>query len=278
MEKNEMQRRYPGLDEKALEIALARHAAVSWIEVETKRDQSLESCYRRASGMEWRGKHFGQSTLERYWRWYQKDGFEALLPMGRGDAGKSRVLEAGFLRVLEERRRENPRQSVKELLRGLVRDGQMERLTWGSLPSIYRHLRRVGLDGKSLQLQGGSGPTKAFEVRSVNELWMTDVMVGPVLVRATGEKIYTRLIAIIDDASRLIPYAEYRQSEKEEDLWVVLMEAMERRGLPEKLYTDNGKIFTSLRTQASCARLGIRLLHAKPYAAWSKELVWYCAS
>ena len=42
------------------------------------------------------------------------------------------------------------------------------------------------------------------------------------------------------------------------------------RGVPSKLYTDNGKIFTSLRTQATCARLGIRLIHARAYAAWSK--------
>jgi hypothetical protein len=27
-----------------------------------------------------------------------------------------------------------------------------------------------------------------------------------------------------------------------------------------------------------CANLKIKLLHARPYAAWSKELVSYCAS
>jgi hypothetical protein len=102
-------------------------------------------------------------------------------------------------------------------------------------------------------------------------------MHGPTLVRKPGEKLSTRLIAVIDDASRLVPYAEYRATEQEEDLWIVLMEAMERRGLPRKLYTDNGKIFTSTRTQATCARLGVRLLHAKPYAAWSKGKVerWF---
>ena len=57
-------------------------------------------------------------------------------------------------------------------------------------------------------------------------------------MRKPGEKLSTRLIAVIDDASRLVPYAEYRATEQEEDLWIVLMEAMERRGLPRKLYTD----------------------------------------
>jgi putative transposase len=277
MEKNEMKKRYPGLDEKGLEIALARHAAVSWIEVQHKQGETLEACYRSGSEMEWRGRRFGESTLERYWCWYRRDGFEALLPKERVDVGQSRVLSADFLKRLEERRRAQPQQTVKELLRSMLREGQMERLQWGSLSSIYRYLRRVGLDGKSLQRAGSPGPTKAFTVLTANELWMTDVMFGPVLVTATGEKIATRLIAIIDDASRLIAYAEYRAWEKEEDFWVVLMEAMERRGVPQKLYTDNGKIFTSLRTQATCARLGIRLLHAKPYAAWSKGKIerWF---
>lgn len=277
MENNEIKKRYPGLDEKALEIALARHAAMSWIEVQKKQGQSLEACYRQGSPMEWRGRYFGESTLERYWIWYQKDGFEALMPHGRSDAGKSRVLTSAFLKVLEERRRENPKQTVKELLRALMREGLMERLSWGTLSSIYRHLRRVGLNGKLLHLQGPNGPTKAFAMMQANELWMTDVMYGPTLVTASGEKIKTRLVGIIDDASRLVPYAEYRAQEKEVDFWQVLLEAMERRGVPQKLYTDNGKIFTSLHTQASCARLGIKLRHAKPYAAWSKGKIerWF---
>ena len=270
MEKSELKKRYPGLDAKALEIGLARHAALSWIEIENKKGISLEACYGQASQMEWRGRRFGESTLERYWSWYKQHGFEGLMPSGRADAGKSRVLAPDFLRVLEERRRQNPHQSVKELVRGMLRDGYMERPAWGSLPSIYRHLRRIGLDGKSLQLAGGSGPTKAFVMSSANDLWMSDLMSGPTLITASGEKICTRLIGVIDDASRLVPYAQYRGSEKEEDLWAVWMEAMERRGIPTKLYTDNGKIFTSLRTQATCARLGIRLIHARVYAAWSK--------
>jgi len=274
MEKQDLKRRYPGLDEKGLEIALARHAAVVWMEGQHKSGLPKEECYRLASAMEWRGRRFGESTLEKYWKWFRSDGFEGLLPNDRSDAGKSRVLSPEFLQILEQRRRRNPRQSIKELLRELVRDGLMKRVAWGHLAAIYRHLRRVGLDSKTLAIQGPahglSGPTKAFEVMMANDLWMTDVMHGPVLVTVEGKKILTRLIAIIDDASRLIPYAEYRESEKEEDFWLVLLEAIQRRGLPARLYTDQGKIFTSVRTQATCARLGIKLIHAKPYAAWSK--------
>jgi len=47
-------------------------------------------------------------------------------------------------------------------------------------------------------------------------------------------------------------------------------QALARRGFPEKLYTDQGKIFTSYHLQIVCANLGVRLCHAKPYAAWSR--------
>ncbi|HYV30152.1 MAG TPA: hypothetical protein VEO53_03480, partial [Candidatus Binatia bacterium] len=47
-------------------------------------------------------------------------------------------------------------------------------------------------------------------------------------------------------------------------------EAVLRRGLPRKLYTDQGKPFVNAHTRIVCAQLGIRLLHCKPYHSWSK--------
>ena len=47
-------------------------------------------------------------------------------------------------------------------------------------------------------------------------------------------------------------------------------EAIRRRGLPRKLYTHQGGPFINDHTRVICANLGVRLLHAKPYHAWSK--------
>ena len=46
--------------------------------------------------------------------------------------------------------------------------------------------------------------------------------------------------------------------------------ALRSRGIPEKLYTDNGALFRSEHLRSVCANFGIRLIHAKPYHAWSK--------
>ena len=115
-----------------------------------------------------------------------------------------------------------------------------------------------------------SGPTKALECALANELWMTDMMFSPTLKLASGKLIQTRLFGLLDDCSRVVPHAQYYDREKL--CWVLdcLLQGLAQRGFPDKLYTDQGKIFTSYHLQIVCANLGVRLCHAKPYAAWSR--------
>jgi hypothetical protein len=49
-----------------------------------------------------------------------------------------------------------------------------------------------------------------------------------------------------------------------------LRQDVQARGLPDKLYTDNGACFTSQHLGIVCANLGIRLIHCQPYHSWSK--------
>ena len=51
---------------------------------------------------------------------------------------------------------------------------------------------------------------------------------------------------------------------------VVLKEAIQRRGLVERLYCDNGSNFRSRQLKLICGKLGISLLHARPYHAAGK--------
>jgi hypothetical protein len=67
-----------------------------------------------------------------------------------------------------------------------------------------------------------------------------------------------------------VPHAQYYESEKLYWFLDCFRQALARRGFPDKLYTDQGKIFTSYHLQIVCANLSVRLCHAKPYAAWSK--------
>jgi putative transposase len=118
-----------------------------------------------------------------------------------------------------------------------------------------------------------SGPQKAFEAPAPNDLWMVDFACGPHLRTHEGRAISTHLCIIIDDHSRLIPFAAYYLSADTASFLDCMKQAVLRRGLPLKLYTDQGKPFVNTHAKIVCANLGIRLLHAKPYHAWSKGKV-----
>ena len=125
--------------------------------------------------------------------------------------------------------------------------------------------RQYALRDRALNLGWQSDQIRVL----ANALWMADVMDGPTL-RVGGRVVHTFLFALLDDCSRLVPHGQYYDNEKLGPLLDCLKEAFRRRGLPEKLYTDQGKIFTCAHLQVVCANLKIKLLHARPYAAWSK--------
>jgi putative transposase len=259
--------------------ALARHAAVTWIQEALKENYTLARATALASERSWGGKTYSASTLESWYYAYQMQGFEALQRQPRKDKGARKALSPEACQALLDLRRQYPELKIKVLVRQLVEKGVLQPGTF-SLPSVYRFFAAHQMDAHSIKHNPpppGSGPTKAFECPLANDLWMTDMMFGPTLKLASGQVVHTRLFALLDDCSRLIPHAQYYDSEK---LWCFLdclRQGLARRGFPEKLYTDQGKIFTSYHLQIVCANLKVRLCHAKPFAAWSKGKIerWF---
>ena len=80
----------------------------------------------------------------------------------------------------------------------------------------------------------------------------------------------TYLIAFIDDATRLVPYAAFFFAQREFQLEQAFKWATLRYGLPDQVYVDNGKIFVSDAFKLACARLNVRHAHTAPYAPESK--------
>jgi hypothetical protein len=76
-----------------------------------------------------------------------------------------------------------------------------------------------------------------------------------------------RIHALLDDASRYVVALEARTTEKESDMLELLVGALRRHGAPDALYLDNGATYRGDALRLGCERLGITLLHAKPYDA-----------
>jgi putative transposase len=253
--------------------ALMKFKAVTHLEDQLRTGHTLADALRRASLLPWpdeNGDFYQVRTLEDWWYAYQKGGFAALQAKPRSDRGQSRALTAGQSTWLVEQITQHPTTPVKVLYAHWRQHGQ----ALPSLSSIYRQLRRQGLDRRALRAgRLETGPTKAFEAPHVNDLWMVDFSPGPTLRSPAGQAITTQLCVLVDDCSRLIPYAAYYLKADTEAFHHALQEAVLRRGLPRKLYTDNGQPFINGHTRLVCAQLGIRLLHCKPYHSWSKGKV-----
>ena len=249
--------------------ALTRFRALNFVEDQLRHGDRLAQALRAASLQPWpdeNGDYYAVRTLEDWWYAYKKKGFDALVPVVRCDQGQNRVLNQDTAAWIIEQVTQNPNMPVKVLYSHWQEQGK-------HLPSvsvIYRYLRRQGLDRASLRAgRLESGPTKAFETPHVNDLWMVDFSPGPTL-RVNDKGVLTHLCVLIDDHSRLLPFAAYYLHADTEAFHHALKEAVLRRGLPRKLYTDQGKPFVNAHTRIVCAQLGIRLLHCKPYHSWSK--------
>jgi putative transposase len=256
-------------DTNSQNIALTRFRALNFVEDKLRCGELLSKALQEASLQPWpdeNGDYYAKRTLEDWWYSYKKGGFEALQPTTRSDAGSNRVLDEKTAQWIIEQVSQYPQIPVKALYSHWAEQGR-------PLPSIsvvYRHLRRQGMDRASLRAgRLEHGPTKAFEAPAVNDLWMVDFSPGPTL-RVEAKAFRTHLCVLIDDHSRLLPFAAYYPQANTEAFHHALKEAVLRRGLPRKLYTDQGKPFVNNHSRIVCANLGIRLLHARPHHSWSK--------
>ena len=258
------------LKEAALQRALARYAAVSWIEQALAGGLTFTRALSLASQKDWQGRYYAPGTLEHWYYAYRQGQFGALQPKARKDKGAVKAVSPAAIEALLALRRQHPDLTVRHLAGELVKQGHLIEGQY-SLVTLFRQLARHGLDRRSLKAGAiRSGPTKAFEVALANQLWMADAMHGITLKLPDGTTQRTFLFGLIDDCSRLCPHGQYYSRERLEGFLDTLRQGINRRGVPEKLYTDNGNLFVSDHLKVVCANLGIKLLHAQPYHSWSK--------
>jgi len=209
-----------------------------------------------------------RSTILRWMRVYKNSNgrLEALYPAARSDRGKSRALDQDTALALIQLRRELPKATINQLIEKMHRRRLVVPRTKLSPSTVYRLLRRHDLTGPA-----AIAPVdrRKFEAELPNDLWQSDVMHG-CQIRVDGKNRKSYLIAIIDDHSRLITHAQFYLSENLACYLGCLERALSKRGLPRKLYVDNGPAFRSRHLEHVTASLGIALIHAKPYQPQGK--------
>jgi transposase InsO family protein len=129
--------------------------------------------------------------------------------------------------------------------------------------SLYRFLKERGLTERALL--NPAMARKKFEAEYANQIWQSDMLYGPYVHRPEGGKRQCFLYAIIDDASRLIPHAQFYPGQGLDALLDCLRHAVSARGIPIRLYVDNGKVYHSQQLARIAASLGTLVVHSPPY-------------
>ncbi len=215
-------------------------------------------------------------TIRDWLKRYRRGGFEALLPKPRADRGQSRSLPAPVVDVLLETKEGNPKLSVQLVIREARKHPEVPQDLPLPASTVHRLLARHGLMDKP-QGDHGDADRRRFAFEHAGELWMSDVMHGPSVLVGDRTKRKTYLIAFIDDATRVIPYAAFALAENTRAFLPVLKQAVLRRGLAQRLYVDNGAHYRSQHLALVCAKLGIALIHARPYRPQGKGKIerWF---
>ena len=196
----------------------------------------------------------------------------SLYPRDRGDKGKSRAMDEDTCLGLLSLRKRMPKATVPVLMDQMEEQNLITPGTELKQTTVYRFLHQNGIMTQIRKPQD----RRKFEADCPNDLWQSDVMHGP-RVNVDGKLRKTYLIAIIDDHSRLIPHAEFYLSEALALYLDALEQAFSKRGLPRKLYVDNGPAFRSKHLEYITASLNVALIHARPYKPQGKGKIerWF---
>lgn len=235
---------------------------------------------------------FGLSTIERWLSAARRaalDPVAALKTRVRSDCGEQRVLSPIVIETLTAQYRDHPGWSAQlhyDNLRAALGCDQ-------ALPSyttVRRYLKAQGLIKKARprnRLTAGqlaaevhlqSREVRSFEVDHVNALWHLDFHSGSrkVLTRV-GEWVTPMALAILDDRSRLAAHVQWYLDETAESLVHGLCQALQRRGLPRSIMSDNGAAMIAEEFTCGLHRLSIvheTTLPYSPYQNGKLEILW----
>ncbi len=254
------------MDAKAEKIALFRYGLIAPLVLEplprgelTRRAEEIAA--RRYDIPASKRTSISVDTLLDWALRYRNGGFEALAPQSRQDRGQSRTITPQLADLIERLKRENPHRTGTTLLRELALSSGQDN-AGVSASTLYRFLKQRGLSERQLLAPPAH---KKFEAEHSNQIWQSDMLYGPYVQRPGGGTMQALRHAILDDASRLIPHAQFYSSQGLDSCLDCLRQAIAARGVPVRLYMDNAKIYRSPQLARISASIGMLIVHTPPY-------------
>ena len=237
--------------------------AVDTVEGRTRHERILNVAAMSFLDEEGHLRQFTWRTIQTWFYRYKNHGITSMTNRPRKDKGQARkVTPEELLEALNAARphfhsqRTNRRALYRFCIEhGLLQPGSIAQTTF------YRFIREYDL--LAPQDQDDNKKRLAFSMKYANQLWQADTMFGPYVDTGVspGSRKQAKLIAFIDDASRVLCHGEFFFEENVDTLVQAIRAAFYKRGVPEQLLVDNGSIYCSQEITLICARVGCLLRH-----------------
>lgn len=265
------------MNPKAEKLALFRYGLIAPLVIEplargelTRRAEEIAS--RQYDIPDSSRRALSVDTLLEWAKRYRRGNLEALAPKPRQDRGLPRAITPQLAALIERLKRENPHRTGTTLLRELALSSDNKEPPL-SPSTLYRFLKQRGLSERELLAPQAR---KKFEASLANQIWQADMLFGPWVARPGGGRMQVFLHATLDDASRLIPHAQFYSSQGLDACLDCLRQAMAARGVPTRLYIDNAKMYRSPQLARIAASLGTLIIHSRPYQPEGRGKIERC--
>lgn len=257
------------IEDGRLQMALCRYQVISaYLAENPKRGRKRQLLHKLASRM-WTGPD-GQplsvapDTLRVWVRRYRQGGLEALMDKARLQRGVG-VLTADQVELICQLKREVPERSVDRVITIAEQTGNVEKDTL-KRSTVHRVLQRHDLSARRPQPERRD--LDRFEANHPGDLWQSDMLAGPWLPDPQRPHKMRRayLFAFLDDHSRLLLHGRFSFKEDLPHLELVFRRAIQKWGVPKRLYYDNGAVYRADHMKVIVASLGIhRLIFTRAY-------------
>lgn len=260
------------------QVALMRYGAIAPLITGLDEDYPSQNAFyeeisaKGIPGPDGKLHHYAPATIEKWYLNYKKNGFDALVPKTRADAGMSRKLDEDLQEQIRYLKSSYPRMSAAAIFRQLSSNGS---IAFGQVSesTVCRFVNQVQAELR----QTPNRDMRRYERPHINEVWCGDSSVGPKLTSPDGKKHRVYIIALIDDASRFITGIDLFFHDNFVNLMSVMKSAVARYGRPKVFNFDNGKSYRNKQMELLAARIGSTLSYCPPYTPTGKAKIerWF---
>lgn len=259
-----------GVDDPRMAKALCRYEIISrYLALKPKRGLK-KKLLKKLSEERWLGPDgtifmVSAETIRAWARRYRRSGLTGLMDKERPKRGVS-VLTEEQQKLVCDLKEDVPGRSLERIISiaeetNLVEKDVLKRST------VHRVLQAKGLSKRRLR-EPDTEDLDRFEADYPNDLWQSDMLVGPWLPNpdCPGKVRRAKLFLFMDDHSRRILHGRFSFDEGLPYMELVFRRAVQKYGLPKRVYFDNGKVYRSNHVRHIVAELSIhRVVHTQKY-------------